>query len=178
MLFYETFSTRVDPRSVLVEQPSNSSIDLDDSFKGILQERCRKKEAVINYTPGTANKKDQNLSFQKTLGNRLLFEKTTSMDSNQSSWMNCGDDTFLNIEKMCETTFLENTLEATAVDRPLNDYEIVVTPVITPENELLKNLNDITQLYDIEAPSMLWNQTIFNADSTKGSPFKLVRSVL
>lgn len=106
----------------------------------------------------------------------MIFEKTTSMESNQSSWMNCGDDTFLNIEKMCETTFLENTLEATTVDRLLNEYE--VTPVITPENELLKNLNDITQLHDIEAPSMLWDQTIFNADSTKGSPFKLVRSVL
>lgn len=160
----------------MVQPASNSSIDLDESFKAILQKRRREAaESVIIWTPVTANKKTQNRLADETSGSRLIFEKIPSMDSEQSSWMNCGDDTFLNIEKMCENTVLENTLEAAAVERLLTEFKGEDSPQTQPEHKLLPNLNDMTQLNDIEAPSAMWDQTILSA--AKASPLKLVRSV-
>lgn len=161
---------------MLVQPSSDSSIDLDDSFKAILEERRRKAE--LDKTPAAAHKKTPSrFAFRTPHTNRLVFEKTPSgfsMDadnvSDQSSWMNCGDETFLNMEKMCE-----NTQEAAAVERLLSELGSE-TAAKTPGNEMLKNLNDMTQLSDIEAPSMMWEQTILNANSPKASPLKLVRS--
>lgn len=162
---------------MLVLPGSDSSIDLDDSFKAILEERRRKAEVEANKTPAAAKKTPNRFASVRTPANRLVFEKTPStlsMDSDQSSWMNCGDDTFLNMEKMCENTVLENTLEAAAVERLLSEFGSEATPAKT---DALKNLNDMTQLNDIEAPSMMWEQTILQANSPKASPLKLVRSV-
>uniref|UniRef100_A0A336M0J8 CSON009583 protein n=1 Tax=Culicoides sonorensis TaxID=179676 RepID=A0A336M0J8_CULSO len=186
--YFTTPVTHVNPRSVLELPSSDSSIDLDDSFKAIIEERRRKAEEeqnkLLQKTPTTSNYKDiqtpgtANSIFRafRTPGTRLGFEKTPSglsMDSDQSSWMNCGEETFLNMEKMCENTILENTMEAEAVDRLLNEYR-------TEENSAKKSpvfgkcLNDMTQLNDIEAPSMMWDQTLLNANSPKASPMKLV----
>lgn len=68
------------------------------------------------------------------------------------------------MEKICESKVLKNTLEAAVVERLLIEFGAEATPART---EALKNLNDMTQVNDKEAPSMMCEQTILQGNSPK-----------
>lgn len=148
---------------------------MDDSFKTLLEKR--RKEIEVESKKATA----QTPATTKKTPGRFLF-KTPAKDSfddtmsdEQSLWMKCSDDTFMDMERMCENTIIEDPEEADAIERLLNECggknggEKSVK-----KNPFTKNFADMTQLHDIEAPSMMWDQTIVHANSPKPSPIKMV----
>lgn len=153
---------------------SDSSVDLDESFETLLQERRRKIQAeaekLAPKTPATS--KHEPYRPLKTPATNELEE---TMSDEQSVWMKCSDETFLNMEQMCENTTMVEDAEVNAIDRLINECGGNGRRP-GPSRGFTKGFADMTQLNDVEAPSMMWEQTIVHANSPKPSPVKMVCS--
>lgn len=170
-MYFDYFSPNVDPRSVMSFPSSDSSVDLDESFKMLLEKRRKKfeKESMEKQTPVSTKKHETAAPrYPKTpLVGRLDDTEEESILENQSS-----EETFMRLEAMCEYTLdisAEDTQEEAALDRLLKNSQFKANT-----NHQKPNFEDDTQLGDIEAPSMMWEQTMFNMNSPKPSPMKMM----
>lgn len=159
------YSQSVDPRSVMQFTESDSSVDLDDSFKSLLEKRRKEcEEAKQAKTPVSTKIMEPGERFyRKTplVGRLDETSESSAFEADKSEFMD-SEDTFIRLEEMCQ----DNQEEA-ALKRLLKSSE--------PNSSVQPpNISDLTQLNDIEAPSAMWDQSIFHANSPKPSPLKMV----
>lgn len=145
----------IEEREVLDSQSSAGSINLSDSFQTILEKR-RRGQVQVAVTP---------VSSKKNILDKTWTPLTGRLDETElekSDW-EPSDETFARMEQMCD-----NTQETAELERLLDE-------VNTPEKgKILKPIWNMTQITDIEAPSIMWDQTILHANSPKPSPIKMV----
>lgn len=132
-----------------------SSPELSESFEMYLQLRKNKAEEERlkmskDYVPSPKTSKSQSLR-QSALNNTTLGIDNTMMQ--------CGDDSFLMMEKMCEHTLHLNNVSENLVDLTSLDSSQEQDSEIPIKTSKLAIPADETNLSSTEAPSFLFNNT-------------------
>lgn len=155
---------------VLESSPDiESSPELSESFELYLQQRKKQVENIkkgaiatgTTYSPTTSRAEPQRESM---MSNMTTYGPDDTL-------MQCTDDSFMAMEKMCE-----NTLHLNNVSEHLVDLTALDDSIEEPRRSIKKgeSFND-THLMSIEAPSFMFNNTSLMSPN-KNSPLQAVHA--
>lgn len=106
----------------------------------------------------TRNEQCQRPSYQQTMNDTTFGPDDTLMQ--------CADDSFLQMEKMCENTLNLNNISEHLID--LTTMASTCSPAQRKSLKKLSSFSDETRLNDIEAPSFINNSSLMSPN--KNSP--------
>lgn len=149
-----------------------SSPELSESFELYLQQRKLKVESekakmMKGESPRSSKIGPHRPPLASGPSRMSNMINNTTINGADDTLMQCSDDSFLAMEKMCENTLHLNNVS----DLHFMDLTTMASPSGKQRGGNSSKLGDETRLNDIEAPTFMFNNTsLLGASPIKGSP--------